>query len=378
MAVCTIIRAGLVGYGLWAVMLYTVTAKANDGVPAETAGVAYKTPGNYCGVSCIYILMRRVGIEIAYDELIKREYIGSVAGSSIAELETAARDHGLYATSVSQLTKHDLIQCRYPVVLHVKSSVGSPRYDHYELFAGIQGDQALLLNPPGPLRLVSFRELVPGWDGNGLIVSAEPIDHRALFAPSRKRFMLYAVTAIAGVLALHCAKRLLPGELVNTRTRLFGLSMTQAGAFGVMALLCGTLYHFVNNEGLLANANATASIQEAHVGNFIPKVSEKKVHKLLDSGTVFIDARIARDYEAGHLEGSISVPVDANDVERRKATDHISKDARIVLYCQSAKCKFAETVAVKLMDDGFSNISIFRGGWAEWVAKNGKPKEAAL
>jgi rhodanese-related sulfurtransferase len=71
------------------------------------------------------------------------------------------------------------------------------------------------------------------------------------------------------------------------------------------------------------------------------------------------------------LKGAISVPVDANDVERRKATARMSKDARIVLYCQSAGCKFAETVAVKLVDDGFSNTSIFRGGWAEWVAKNG-------
>jgi len=99
---------------------------------------------------------------------------------------------------------------------------------------------------------------------------------------------------------------------------------------------------------------------------------------LLDGDTVFIDARLARDFKAGHLEGAISVPVNADDEERQKATVNIAKDARIVLYCQSAGCRFAEIVAIKLMDDGFSNISIFRVGWNEWVAKNGKPKEAAL
>jgi rhodanese-related sulfurtransferase len=122
----------------------------------------------------------------------------------------------------------------------------------------------------------------------------------------------------------------------------------------------------------------TNLVDSAHAPSFIPEISKRQIQRLPDTDTVFIDARFARDFEGGHLKGAISVPVDANDVERRKATAHISKDAHIVLYCQSAACKFAETVAIKLMDDGFSNISIFRGGWAEWLAKNGKPKEGAL
>jgi rhodanese-related sulfurtransferase len=137
------------------------------------------------------------------------------------------------------------------------------------------------------------------------------------------------------------------------------------------------VYHFTNDEGLLANANATAAIQQAHTGNFIPKIGERKVHKLLDSDTVFIDARRARDYKAGHLERAISVPVDANDVGRQKATAEIPKDSPIVMYCQSASCKYAEIVAIKLKNEGYSNISIFKGGWAEWAAKNGKNKKDA-
>ena len=136
------------------------------------------------------------------------------------------------------------------------------------------------------------------------------------------------------------------------------------------------IYHVANDEGLLANTLATASIQRAHRGNFIPKIGERKVHKLLGSDAVFIDARFARDYKAGHLKGAISLPVDANDVERQKVTADISKDSRIVMYCQSSKCKYAEIVAIKLIKDGFSNISIFRGGWVEWSAKNGKKEDA--
>jgi rhodanese-related sulfurtransferase len=88
---------------------------------------------------------------------------------------------------------------------------------------------------------------------------------------------------------------------------------------------------------------------------------------------VFIDARLAADYERGHLDGAISVPVDANDTLRQKRTSALPKNSRIVLYCQSAGCKFAERVAVRLLDDGFTNLAIFKGGWTEWTEKYGTP-----
>ena len=190
--------------------------------------------------------------------------------------------------------------------------------------------------------------------------------------------MVYAAAAIAAILFLHWAKRWLPEAMLNSRGKLFGLSIGQGAVFAIVAFLCGSIYHFANDEGLLANSDATAAIQQAHQGNFIPKVSERKVHKLLDGDTVLIDARVARDYKAGHLEGAISIPVDANDVKLQKATADIPKDSRIVMYCQSSACKYAEIVAIKLIKDNYSNISIFRGDWAEWKTKNGKNKEVAL
>jgi len=31
-----------------------------------------------------------------------------------------------------------------------------------------------------------------------------------------------------------------------------------------------------------------------------------------------------------------------------------------------------------LIDDGYSNISIYKGGWADWIEKNGRNKETSL
>jgi len=349
--------------------------ESEQGMP-ESASSKYKTSHSYpyCGLYCVYTALGLADMGVDFRELVKPEYIGRRKGSSMVELKRVAEDHGLYIVAADKLSSRELRICHYPVILHVKSVLESQEYNHYELFLGTDNGKAKLFNPPGPLERVSFQDLIPRWNGNGLIVSPEPIDHASIFGPSRKRLIMYVAAAIAVILALHRAKRWLPEAMLNSRGKLFGLSIGQGAVFAIVALLCGMLYHFANDAGLLANTDATAAIQQAHAGNFIPKIGEGKVHKLLSSGAVFIDARFARDYKAGHLKGAISLPVDANDVERQKVTADISKDSRIVMYCQSSACKYAEIVAIKLIKNDYSNISIFRGGWAEWTTKNGKNK----
>ena len=180
------------------------------------------------------------------------------------------------------------------------------------------------------------------------------------------------------ILIVHLSKKYTPAFLINSRIKLIGVSIAQTIIITITSVFFGMFYHFSNETGFLANANATTSIQQAHQGNFIHKITKEKVEGLLGTDTVFIDARLSRDYEAGHLEGAISVPIDCNDIERREATLNIAKGAQIVMYCQSAGCRYAEIVAIKLKEDGFTNISIYKGGWADWEEKNLKKKDASL
>jgi rhodanese-related sulfurtransferase len=340
---------------------------------AGTASVRPRSSHPHCGLYCIYTAMKLAGKEVDFKTLVKPEYLGSRKGSSLAELKQAVRDNGLYAESVAKLNSRVLKESPHPVILHVKSTADSKDYDHFELFLGTENGQAKLFNPPEPVRLAPFYELAPRWDGTGLIVSAEPIDLGTVFASARQRLVLYVVFGIAVIAILHWAKqRQLLLTSVNSRSKLFGLSILQTAGFVVIALLCGLVYHFANDEGFLAHANATTSVQQAHLGSFVPKISSKKVAKLINSDTVIIDARFARDFEAGHIEGAVNVPVDIGDKGFRAAMVDIDKNARIVVYCQSAGCPFAVKTAKRLKDNGFSNISIFKGGWNEWKTKENK------
>lgn len=327
--------------------------------------------GSYCGIYCLYAATKTLGKDVDSRALIDPNYVGSAAGSSLAELKKAAEDNGLHAVPVGKLTTRELRQSPYPIIIHVKSAADRKEYDHYELFLETKDGRARLYDPPEPVRLVPFYQLAPRWDGTGLIVSAKPIDLGTVFAPARRRFIIYAAVAIAVILGVRWGRRRwLPTADVMSRHRLLGLSIAQGIGLAIAALLCGMVYHFVNDEGFLAHANATDSIQQAHLGSFIPKVNEKEIHKLLNTNTVFIDARLKRDFEAGHLEGAINVPVNAGDDERSKAMAHIDKKARILVYCQTSDCGFAEKVAIKLISDGFSNISLFKGDWRKLAAKS--------
>jgi rhodanese-related sulfurtransferase len=324
----------------------------------------------------MYSLLRLTGREPDYRDLVKPEYYGRLQGSSLAELNQAAYDYGLQAGTAARLSTRALRQSRYKAILHVKADAEAKDYDHYTLYLGTENGKARVFSPPEEPKLVDFAELASLWDGYGLFVSEQPFDIDTLFQPDRQRLYFFGMSAVLLLLIGHAARRLwLFLTPALSRRMTLGLTVGQTATLALIALLAGGFYHYANDEGLLANTVGTMGVQRAHAGGFIPKISERRVRKLLGRDIVLIDARLTPDYERGHIEGAISLPVDANDATWEATIPTIPRGRPIVTYCQSAGCKFAEKVSLKLMDDGFDDIVIFKGGWVEWEKKHGRPKE---
>jgi rhodanese-related sulfurtransferase len=331
-------------------------------------------PRPHCGLYCLYSVLKLSGQDVDFRDLVKPEYYGRLLGSSLAELNRGAKDYGLYAGVVSRLSTRALRDCPYWAILHVRRGAEAKEYDHYQLFLGTENGKAKLFNPPEGVKLVKFSDLAPLWDGYALFVSPRPLNVDAIFTADRQRLLQYAVIGCLILVAAHLGRRTwlaIAGHLSRRWT--LGLTAGQAGLLAFAAVFCAGAYHFADDEGLLANAQATASFQKAYQGAFIPRISHQKAHELLGTGTIFIDARLAPDYERGHLEGALSIPVDANDAMLGARSSGLAKGARIVLYCQSAGCQFAERVGVRLLDEGFNDLVIFKGGWREWTQKYGVP-----
>ncbi len=349
----------------------TSEPSAREPVTQEKAAKS-KSKKSHCGLYCLYTIMRISGKDVDFRDLVNPEYISSSEGSTASELAKAAEDYGFHATALRGLTRRELVNSTHPMILHVKSSLKKGKYNHYELFLGMEEGKAKIYDPPKPVRLVPFSELIPRWGGNALVVSAAPIDTGPLTAPARMRLAGFSAAAITFILIVHwIRRRWFDAFTAMPRSTRLGLAIVQCAGLLVTAVLVGMVYHFTADIGFLARDDATGPVQQAHAEGFIPKVSQREVDRMIDSGAAIIDARLSHDYEAGHLDGAISLPVNANDSEYNKVTADISKQAHIVVYCQSAGCPFAGKVTARLRSTGFSNISIYRGGWNDWVAKHG-------
>jgi len=121
-------------------------------------------------------------------------------------------------------------------------------------------------------------------------------------------------------------------------------------------------------------------VQEALAN--VEGISAQDVKERLDSGDVdlVIDVREPKEWEGGHVPGSINVPrgmLELRADPESPATDpalSAKKDARVIVYCLKAPGARSVLAAQTLGNMGYSNVAAMRGGLEEWRAE-GLPAE---
>jgi rhodanese-related sulfurtransferase len=88
---------------------------------------------------------------------------------------------------------------------------------------------------------------------------------------------------------------------------------------------------------------------------------------MVNHNVVLIDARPDFQYELGYLPGAINIPYDSDNLVELVNT-HSLKNQTLIVYCSSAHCNAAELLAEKLRVLGCKKVSIYPGGWEEWVS----------
>jgi rhodanese-related sulfurtransferase/DNA-binding transcriptional ArsR family regulator len=85
-----------------------------------------------------------------------------------------------------------------------------------------------------------------------------------------------------------------------------------------------------------------------------------------DARTALLDARPREEYEAAHLAGAISAPLDA----LRSGKVALPRSKRYVVYCRGPYCVFADEAVALLRERGLEATRLSLGP-AEWVAAGG-------
>ncbi len=112
-----------------------------------------------------------------------------------------------------------------------------------------------------------------------------------------------------------------------------------------------------------------AAVREALGGYFHERDSmepvsrEELARRLRDGLVTLIDVRPEDEYEAGHLPGSISIPLGELAHRLRDIPEHLE----IVAYCRGPYCVFAFEAVALLRDNGF-RVRRLEDGYPEWRA----------
>ncbi|PQO30455.1 rhodanese-like domain-containing protein [Bremerella cremea] len=76
-------------------------------------------------------------------------------------------------------------------------------------------------------------------------------------------------------------------------------------------------------------------------------------------------------FESTRIPGSINIPLEKSDFEKRVEQTIGGKNQPVVLYCASADCHSSTKAAKRLEESGFTEVMDFEGGAKEWEEQGG-------
>jgi len=109
-------------------------------------------------------------------------------------------------------------------------------------------------------------------------------------------------------------------------------------------------------------------LREAYAGMADAELARDELERLLKKrSAVLLDVRPSMEFEHGHIDGAISIPL----AELETRLTELPKSKRIVAYCRGAYCLFADEAVAMLRDRGYDAVRL-EGGWPEWAAERSR------
>ncbi len=96
-------------------------------------------------------------------------------------------------------------------------------------------------------------------------------------------------------------------------------------------------------------------------------ITVQQAKEMIDRGDVFIlDVRLQDEYDAGHINNSIRIPVqDLSAQELLMNLSILPRDKKIIVYCRTDR---RSTLASEILaNNGFRGIYNMKGGITEWT-----------
>jgi 3-mercaptopyruvate sulfurtransferase SseA len=89
---------------------------------------------------------------------------------------------------------------------------------------------------------------------------------------------------------------------------------------------------------------------------------------------VFVDARSAQEYAAGHVAGALHLAVGE---PAEALLPRLAAAPMVVVYDRDGSCAAADQVAALLQSRGLRDVRVLTGAWPQWVAEGGAGESGA-
>lgn len=114
-----------------------------------------------------------------------------------------------------------------------------------------------------------------------------------------------------------------------------------------------------------AAAGQLADVERAardYLGEEVEGIGRDELRDRLRRGdAILVDVRPSEEYDAGHIEGARSIPID--EFERR--LDELPAGVEVIAYCRGPFCAYAHEAVRALRAQG-REARRLEGGWPEW------------
>jgi rhodanese-related sulfurtransferase len=113
------------------------------------------------------------------------------------------------------------------------------------------------------------------------------------------------------------------------------------------------------------SAGRSAEVERAaraYLGEPVAAIAHSELRSRLGSDdVVIVDVRPEEEFEAGHIEGAVSIPVD----ELSDRVAELPDGAEVIAYCRGPYCAYAHDAVRRLQGAGYAARRL-EGGWPEW------------
>ena len=123
------------------------------------------------------------------------------------------------------------------------------------------------------------------------------------------------------------------------------------------------LWTALRNAGAvrLAEVGSLVETYMSDRGSLQPVSQDELMRRLEHREVIILDVRPISEYNAGHIAGARSIPIDELNSRLRE----LPKSRRIVAYCRGPYCVFADEAVMRLRSLGYKAFPL-EGGFPEW------------